>query len=159
MLNIIQTGVVDPTHNGWDEEHDLDAINAFRVTAELSPTTSWRDVARNQRTLFSCDHEGSLTFVVRLYDHRGELATCRIWGEGSDSVFAGRHSRRHTIHRASELTRQHCSEGPLEGLVAQPPPLPIRTPGASPRERMPRPATMPEPVDTAGFLFDTGAPE
>ena len=122
ILNLYQTGVVDPASMGWDEEHDLDSINAFRVRQTLSHTPNYRSVNRNEHTLFDCTHSSSLSFVVRLYDTKGALDDCRIWGHSPRQVFAGQHSRHTTTSRSTEINAQNCHP-PADTLVHLPGPL------------------------------------
>ncbi|MBT3219244.1 MAG: hypothetical protein HN348_09150 [Proteobacteria bacterium] len=144
ILNLYQTGVVNPGAMGWDEEHDLDPVNVFRLRQHLSHTPSYRSVARNEYTLFDCTHESSLTFVVRLYDSKGALDDCRIWGHSSQLVFAGQHSRHSATSRANEIDPQNCHAPTKSNVLVQLPP---------PKEQAPPKEQLDEIWDTS----DTGS--
>ena len=115
LLNVYQTGV----ESGWNEEHELPTLTQTEATP-TSPRVEQIELAvnevgtigelNNSTTLFNSDDQGSLTYVLRVYDSNGLLADCIAWGQDVPAVFSGAALYLNPTTDASEISPANCAD-------------------------------------------------
>ncbi|MBT3221357.1 MAG: hypothetical protein HN348_19920, partial [Proteobacteria bacterium] len=116
-LNIYQTGLVDHVTNGWEEEHFFTNLAHIKQPKEdiwrlwLNAVDLPDEQLQDETTLFDCADDGTLSFVMRIYDSAGELADCAVWGHSPPDVLAGNVSANGVWSTTApeEINEQNCN--------------------------------------------------
>ena len=91
-LDIIETGDTKSKEQ-WAEAHELDQGDYDPDGAwdeydkELPMVYDWTDQVDSLNTLFTCDMEDGMTWMVSAFDMDGYFSDCTVWGHDI-SVFA-----------------------------------------------------------------------